>query len=197
MKLLIVEDHPTTRLGIRTVLELADHEVAGEVETKSEALRLADELNPDLVMVDLRLKDAGAGIELCRELKTLANPPLVLAYTAYNSVEELAAVRAAGADGFVHKSEDPAGLLDAVESLQAGKGVWLLGNVTEDPNVDLVQALKHAYLTEREREVFELLRRRRTDPEIAQGLSISLHTAKAHVSNVLRKLGFKSRRDIA
>lgn len=197
MRVLIVEDHPTTRVGIRTVLELGDHEVVGEAGSAKEALRFVEELGPDLVVLDLRLRGEDGGVRLCRDIKALPDAPLVLAYTAYNSVEELAACRAAGADGYVHKSEEPDELLDAAERLRAGRGAWLLGAEIEEPDLKLREALKCADLTAREREVFELLRKRRTDPEIAEQLSISPLTVKTHVANILGKLGFGSRREIS
>ncbi len=198
MKVLLVEDHPTTRFGVRTIVELEEWiEVVGETEGAGEALRLVEEKNPDLVVLDLLLRGEDGGIELCRNLKSLPDPPYVLVYSAYNGPEEIAACRLCGADAYVHKSEDPEQLLDALRSARAGEGKWVTGVEHEDPDALLQEAQEQANLTEREQEVFALLRRRRTDPEIAEELSISPHTVKTHVANVLAKLGYTSRRDLS
>ena len=198
MRILLVEDHPTTRFGAKTVVELAEGvEVVGEAERAEEALSLIKERKPNLVLLDLRLRGGGGGIELCREVKSLPDSPYVLIYSAYNSPQEIAACRLCCADGYVHKSEDPDKLLEALEKARAGESVWLLGLEYEDPDARLAEAREQADLTEREEEVFCLLLKRRTDPEIAEELSISPHTAKTHVTNVLAKLGYTSRREIS
>ncbi|MDP9474692.1 MAG: response regulator transcription factor [Actinomycetota bacterium] len=197
MKVLLVDDHPAIRMAVRTVFEVeGDMDVVGEADDAREGLRLVEELKPDLVVLDLRLRGENGGIKACREMKALPDPPRVLLYTAYNSAEELAACRASGADGYAHKSEDAARLLEVVESIRAGRGEWLVGTEIEDPDAGLREA-SEAELTAREREVLALLRRRRTDPEIARELHISPLTAKTHAANVLAKLGLRSRKEIS
>jgi DNA-binding NarL/FixJ family response regulator len=197
VRVLLVEDHPTTRFGVRAVVELEDWtEVVGEAEGSRKARRMVEELNPDLVILDLRLKGDVGGIELCRDVKSLADPPYVLVYTAYNAPEEIAACRLSGADSYVHKSEDPEVLLDALQSARKGERRWLTGAKYEDPDASLDEAAKQAGLTPREREIFEMLRRGRTNPQIATELHIGTETAKTHVKNVLDKLGYGSRYEI-
>ncbi len=193
-----MEDHPATRFGAKTIVELAEGvEVVGEAENAEDALGLVKERKPDLVLLDLRLRGGGGGIELCREVKALSDSPYVLVYSAYNSPAEVAACRLCCADGYVHKSEDSEQLLDALERARAGESVWLLGLEYEDPDARLAEARERADLTKREEEVFGLLLKRRTDPEIADELSISPHTVKTHVANVLAKLGYTSRRGLS
>ena len=198
MKVLLVEDHPTTRFGAKTVVELTEGvEVVGEAEHADEALELIEERKPDLVLLDLKLRGGSDGIELCREIKALSDPPYVLVYSAYNSPKDIAACRLCNADGYIHKSEDPEQLLQALEKARAGESVWLLGLEPEEPDARLDEARRQADLTEREEDVFALLLRRRTDSEMAEELCISPHTVKTHVANVLAKLGYASRREIS
>ena len=197
MKVLLVEDHPTTRFGARTVVELAEGvEVVGEAEHADEALSLIKERRPDLVLLDLRLRGGGDGIELCREVKALSDPPYVLVYSAYNSPEDIAACRLCDADGYIHKSEDPEQLLEVLKKARTGESVWLLGGDPEEPDARLAEALAGAELTPREREVYELVRKGRTNPQIAEELHIGAETVKTHVKNILDKLGYESRYEI-
>lgn len=197
MKVLLVEDHPTTRFGAKTVVELAEGiEVVGEAEHADEALDLIKERKPDLVLLDLKLRGGNDGIELCREVKSLSDPPYILVYSAYNSPEDIAACRLCDADGYIHKSEDPEQLLEALEKTRAGGSVWLLGVDPEEPDAKLAEALAGAELTPREREVYELVRKGRTNPQITEELHIGAETVKTHVKNVLDKLGYESRYEI-
>lgn len=197
MKILLVEDHPTTRYGLRAVVELEEWTVVvGETEEAAEARQMVEELEPDLVILDLRLKGDNGGIELCREVKSRTDPPYVLIYTAYNAPEEVAACRLCGADSFVHKSEDPEVLLVALQSARKGEKRWLTGTEYEDPDARLDEAVEQAGLTPRECEIYEMLLRGRTNPQIAAELHIGVETAKTHVKNVLGKLGYGSRYEI-
>jgi DNA-binding NarL/FixJ family response regulator len=197
VRILLVEDHPTTRFGVRAVVELEDWtEVVGEAEGAREARRMVEELNPDLVILDLRLKGDAGGIELCRDIKSRPEPSYVLIYTAYNAPEEITACQLSGADSYVHKSEDPEVLLDALQSARKGERRWFTGAEYEDPDARLDEAAEQAGLTPRECEIFEMLRRGRTNPQIATELHIGTETAKTHVKNVLDKLGYGSRYEI-
>lgn len=187
-RVLLVEDHPAMRLGIRTVLGLEGGvEIVGEAPDAAGALRLASELRPDLVLLDLRLR-GGDGLPLCRSLKCLADPPYVLVYTAYNAPAEVREAMLCGADSFVHKGEDPARLREAVRETCAGKRVWLLGEQGDEAGP--------AALTPREREVYERLLLGHPNRQIAEELGVSLPTVKSHVTNILKKLGVSSRRDL-
>jgi DNA-binding NarL/FixJ family response regulator len=196
LRVLLVDDHPTVRLGLKQLLT-STAEVVGEAENAGDAVRLTGELRPDLVLLDLRLGD-DSGIEVCREIKTLPEAPRVLVFTAHASAEDVAGATLAGADGYLHKGVEGEQLLAALEQIHSGGRVWLLpaGN-EEEAATRLRETSGGAQLTPKEREVFALVLKRRTNPEIAEELYISLYTVKNHVSSILRKLGLKSRREIS
>jgi DNA-binding NarL/FixJ family response regulator len=197
MKILVVDDHPITRVGIRTVLELQEGvEQVGDADNAEEAFRLARDAPPDLVILDLRLKGDDNGIELCREIKSLPAPPAVLIYTAHNSAEEVSSALLAGADGYVHKGVDYTRLSEAIERTCAGDRVWLLGEDRETTESLLRSAIDDSGLTPREKEVFALVHSRHTNKEISEKLYISLQTTKNHVSSILRKLNRRKRSDL-
>lgn len=126
-----MDDHPTVRFGLKHLLGSAA-EVTGEAENAADAVRLAEELRPDLVLLDLRLGE-DSGIEVCRELKALPDAPRVLVFTAHTTVEDIAGATLAGADGYLHKGVEGEELLAAIERIHAGGRVWLLpaGNEEE------------------------------------------------------------------
>jgi two-component system response regulator DevR len=198
MKVLVVEDHPITRLGIRSVLELErDVDSVSEAGTVEEAMTLLSGIEPELVILDLRLGGADLGIDLCREIKARNNPPRVLVYTAYDSPEAISRSLLAGADSYVHKGVEYSQLSRAVRQTIEGQKVWLLEERQEKTRSALSHSdVEQAHLTTREREVLALLLRRRTNEEISRELFISLQTTKNHVSSILRKLGLRSRREL-
>ncbi len=197
MRVLLVDDHPTFRFGLKALLASVA-EVVGEAESAAAAVRLAKDLRPDLVLLDLRLEGGGSGIEACREIKTLPDAPRVLILTAHASVEDVAAATLAGADGYLHKGVEGEEILGAVERTVAGGRVWLLPTGDEEEAASrLKEASDEARLTPKEKEIFALVLKRRTNAEIAEELYISLYTVKNHVSSILRKLGLKSRREIS
>jgi two-component system response regulator DevR len=196
LRILLVDDHPTVRFGLKHLLASAD-EVVGEAENATDAVWLVQDLRPDLVLLDLRLGE-DSGIEVCREIKALPGAPRVLVFTAHASVEDIAEATLAGADGYLHKGVAGDKIFDAVRRTHAGQRVWLLPAENEDEAADRIRETSgEARLTPKEKEVFALVLKRRTNPEIADELYISLYTVKNHVSSILRKLGLKSRREIS
>lgn len=197
MRVLLVEDHPAMRFAVRTLLELVEKmEVVGETGEANEALRLAEKDAPDVVVLDLGLEDGGSGVELCREIKALPDPPHVLVHTAHNSPDAVSSALLSGADGYVHKGIDHEELPRAVRRVLSGERVWLLGPESAEAERRLRKAPPASSLTPREGEVFALILRRLTNAEIARELSLSLPTVKTHVGNVLKKHGFRSRREL-
>ena len=197
MKILIVDDHPATRLGL-TALLMTTGEIAvvGEAKNASEAVRQAHDLAPDIVVLDLRLQGETSGIEACREIKSLPSPPRIIMHTAYNMAEDISSCQLSGAESFVHKSEESAKLLEAIRCTYAGQVRWFLGEEDEGACSRLWSVAEKMKLTAKEKEIFALLITRRTNPEIANALYMSPLTVKTHVANILRKMGLKSRRQI-
>ncbi len=191
----LVDDHPAMRLGLKDLLNANGMWVAGEAGDGDEALRLVEEMRPDLVVLDLNLSGETDGIEVCRRLKTLPEAPYILVHTAHDFARDVSPCLLAGADSYVHKRTACEELLNAVRRTTAGEQVWLPGGRVREISY-IHTAVQGAQLTSREQEVLALLHRRYSNAEIAEKLHISRQTTKNHVSSILRKLGFKSRRQL-
>ncbi len=196
MNVIVVDGHPIVRTGHVCVLNAAGIRVVGEFGTGEEALRLVEEVRPDLVVLALNLTGEMDGIETLLRMKTLPDPPRVLVHAAYNLADDLTSCFLAGADGFIHKSEGREHFLEAVRSVASGKPVWAPGKREGDPRSRIYTTPDGTPLTPRQREVLALLLRRYSNAEIAEALNISLRTVKNHVSAVFRKLPVKSRKEL-
>lgn len=195
MRILLVEDHPIVRLGLRAVIEgEPDMTVAGEAETAGDAVRAAEDLAPDLVILALRLEGELSGPALCRTLKARPDPPAVLVYTAFDSAADASASYLAGADGFLHRRTAPDRLLSSIRDTHAGRRVWVPRE--QVPHTGAVDPDLTAELTAREQEVLGLILLRCSNAQIADRLGLRLPTVKSHVRGLLRKLGASSRREL-
>ncbi|MGC0362880.1 two-component system response regulator DevR [Rhodococcus sp. 27YEA15] len=196
---LIVEDHPVVRLGLRTLIDAQDDlTVVAEVSTSDQAIAKAREFRPAVAVMPMRLSGDFVGVELCRDLKSSLDvgSPRVLVYTSYNSSSDTAEAYLSGADSFVYKGESAGRLLDSLRATAAGQRVWLVGTSPEASASWLSKATEGGSLTRREHEILGLMLQRSTNAEIAHELFIELSTVKSHVRNVLRKLGLATRRDL-
>ena len=196
VRTLLVDDHPITRLGLRSLLETTeDLRVVGEAGGAEEAVRLAVRLRPDLIVLDLRLGGEGDGAEVCREAKALSDPPRILVHTAHGRTADLAAVAVAGADGYFHKGADYLEFPGVIRRIFSGERVWFASEQTEPQMVGRT-ASKGPALTPREHEVFALMLRRYSNAEVGSTLYMSLPTVKTHVKHILGKMGLKSRKEL-
>jgi DNA-binding NarL/FixJ family response regulator len=196
VRILLVDDHPVTRLGLRNLLETTeDLLVIGEAGDAEEAVRLAARLAPDLVVLDLRLGEKGDGIEVCRQIKGSVNPPRILIHSAHSGAAELAAAAVAGADGYFHKGEEYLEFPGVVRRACGGERVWFVDTAAE-PRLDPKTASKGPALTPREREVFALMLKRFSNAEVGRALYMSLPTVKTHVKHILGKMGLKNRKEL-
>lgn len=190
---LVVDDQPMTRLGVHAALEREEGiTVVGETGDSQIAPCLAGELAPDLVLMELRMHGEMAGATLCGELKAAPDPPRVLIHTARNSHRDVYSCYLAGADGFVHKGEEPRRLVDAVRQVASGKRVWLLGGEPEQNAPGTGDAASDP-LTEKEGEVLALVLRGHSNAGIAEHLCLSRSTVKTHMSHIFSKLGVSGR----
>ena len=200
IRVLLADDQPIVRAGLRTILDLADDiDVVGEAADGAQALAMTHALTPDVVVMDIRMP-ALDGIEATRQLTRSASTARVLILTTYGLDEYVYQALRAGAGGFLLKTDPPGRLVDAVRVVAAGDA--LLGPTatrrlieqyvagpppTSSPPAGLTQ------LTDREREVLEHVARGRSNHEIAQALYVVDGTVKTHVARILAKLGLRNR----
>ena len=202
LKLLVVDDHKVVREGLSALLNLEeDLRVVGEAGDAGEAVRLATILQPDVVIMDVRL-ESDSGIEACREIKTLLPEARVLMLTSYSDDEAVFSSIVAGASGYLLKNTSKAELINAVRAL--GRGEALLDPaITKKVTERLAQLSQRQGrftendLSEREREVLALVARGLTNKEIGGRLFLSDHTVRNHVSRILQKLGLSRRSEAA
>lgn len=196
---LIADDHPIVRSGVRSELERSgEFDVVGEALDGDQALHLAQELKPDVLMLDVNMPGMKA-IQVLHALKEDAEGPRVLVLTAYNDPGTVIGLLKAGADGYLLKDEDPFVIPEAVLAVSKGE-TWLSPTIPAEV-VSMMQEDRDAAigekLTEREQEVLRFLEEGRTNKEIAMTLQTSERTVEFHVSNILAKLGVKSRLEAA
>lgn len=201
IKLLIIEDHVLTRIGLKTALEDSQKvEVIGESEYGEAGATLVKELEPDVVIMDLGLPNMN-GIDATRAIKQTNNDVKVLILTSHDSENEIIGAMASGADAYCMKDISPIKLLSVIESIAKG-GMWLdpiiaktvLSNVTRECSSENREKTREdAPLTEREIEILQLLADGLNNIDIAQSLSVSQHTVKAHICNILQKLSVDDR----
>jgi len=197
ISVLIVDDHPVVRRGLRVLLEVQDGiEVAGEAGDGAAALALASERSPDVILLDLRLPGMD-GITVLGELKARGSAARVLVLTSATEPASARAAISSGAAGVVYKDVDPDALVRAIRSVHDGH---LL--LAPEAAGTLVQSAGQprggvGALTRREREVLAEIAKGRSNREIARALNVSEKTVKAHVSAVLAKLGVQDRTQAA
>jgi DNA-binding NarL/FixJ family response regulator len=190
ISVLIVDDHPVVRQGLRALLEVQDDmTVAGEAGDGPAAISLAESLRPDIVLLDLKLPGMD-GVAVLRPLRAAGLRVLVL--TSATEPSAAAAAVRAGAAGVVYKDIDPAALVRAIRSVHDG-------NMLLAPEAlgSLIRGSRADTLTAREREVLAGIADGKSNREIARLLRVSEKTVKAHVSAVLAKLGVQDRTQAA
>ena len=196
---LIVDDHPVVRRGLRVLLEVQDGiEVAGEAGDGATALALAAEHVPDVILLDLKLPGMD-GIAVLGELKARDSAARVLVLTSATEPASASLAVRSGAAGVLYKDVDPDALVRAIRSVHDGH--LLLASEAAGPLVRSAGTWGHGAgldaLTSREREVLAELAKGRSNREIARVLGVSEKTVKAHVSSVLAKLGVQDRTQAA
>ena len=199
ISVLIVDDHPVVRRGLRVLLEVQDGiEVAGEAGDGATALALAAELSPDVVLLDLRLPGMD-GIAVLTQLKASDSTARVLVLTSATEPAAASLALRSGAAGLVYKDVDPDALVRAIRSVHDGHlllAAEAAGSLVRNGGGWNPVAGLDA-LTGREREVLAEIAKGRSNREIARALGVAEKTVKAHVSSVLAKLGVQDRTQAA
>jgi DNA-binding NarL/FixJ family response regulator len=200
--IVIVDDHPVVRAGMRTVLmAAADMAVVAEGASGREALRLVNELQPDVLVLDVNLPDLN-GLDVTRRLRASDGPPAILILTVHDDTQTIMGVLEAGATGYLLKDEALETLVRAVRAVARGES-WLSPTVANEVVRRAVAPVSHPGelpdppLTPREMEVLCLLARGLDNAAIARKLVVTKRTVQNHVSNIYGKLGVTSRTEAA
>jgi DNA-binding NarL/FixJ family response regulator len=200
VRVLIVDDDDLMRAGLRGVLSSdAAIEVVGEAGDGRDAIYRARLLNPDVVLMDVRMPDLD-GISATRELIAASPEIRVVVLTTFEQDAYIFGALSAGASGFLLKRSKPEELLTAIHTVAGGEALLspsvtsrVIERMARDPAPDPRRDARLDDLTAREREVLELIARGRSNAEIADALVIEASTVKTHVKNVLAKLGVRDR----
>jgi DNA-binding NarL/FixJ family response regulator len=201
LRILIADDHEVARKGIRSLLE--NHpgwEICGEASDGREAVASVTKLKPDILLLDIGMPNLN-GLDATRQILAIMPEARILILTVHDSEQVVREVLAAGARGFLLKSDTGRELVTAVEALQQGRtfltskvaqmmvDVYLRPHSETDPSNPCV-------LTPREREVIQLVAEGKTTKEIATALNLSVKTAETHRTNLMRKLDLHSIADL-
>ena len=202
LRVLIADDHPLFRDGMRGLLATQpDMEVVGEATTGEEAVRLVGELQPDVVLMDVKMP-GGGGIEATRRLLAIDPGVRVLVVTMFEDDATVFTAMRAGARGYVLKDDDKDDVLGAIRTV--GRGGAVFGPGVAARLTDLLTTARPAApresfptLTEREREMLHLIAKGASNAEIARLLGLSPKTVANYVSNILHKLRVADRKEAA
>ncbi|MDA7086419.1 two-component system response regulator NarL [Pseudomonas sp. SA3-5] len=196
--ILLVDDHPMMRRGMRQLLELeADLEVIGEAGHGQEALEMVGQLQPELILLDNNMPQMN-GLETLRRLREMQYHGKVLIFTVSDSEDDIRDAMRLDADGYLLKDMEPELLIQSIRDA-------LQGSLVVSPTLTriLAQALRtpqasaQADLTERERQVLKTIAAGHSNKVIGHKLGITEGTVKVHVKNLLHKLGLRSRVEAA
>jgi DNA-binding NarL/FixJ family response regulator len=200
-RILIADDHAMLREGMRNLLEKEkDFELVGEAVDGEEAVKMAGELKPDIIIMDIVMPKLN-GVEATRQIKQVSPSTSLLILTAYSDIRYIIGLLEAGACGYLLKNSPGKEVIRAIRAVRSGESVL-------DPEVTrkLVQRLASlskspeereaaGQLTSREMEILKWAARGLSNKEMSEKLFISLRTVKAHMTNIFNKLGCSSRTD--
>lgn len=200
--LLLVDDHEVVRTGLRMLLEgQYDLKIVGEADSGSEALKMVEELQPDVVIMDITLPDI-SGIEATRRLKQKFPNLSIVALTIHEDEQYFFEMLQAGAAGYIPKRAAPEDLILAIRSAFAGE-IYIYPSLAKALVADYLgrppyeqEASSLNKLTPREQEVLEYLAEGLSNEDIGKILSISKHTVARHRENLMRKLELHSRTEL-
>ena len=211
ISILIVEDHTLTRFGLKTAFEsLNQVKLISEAEDGESGIEIAKNLRPDIVLMDLGLPGIN-GIQATKIIKEFDNGIKVIILTSHNNEDEVWAALGAGANAYCLKDIEPDRLVHVIESVYDG-AAWLDPSIADtvlkrlssnkskslqSQDIQEDREEEKIQLTDREMEVLKLIVDGFSNAEIAEKLFVSIHTAKAHVCNILQKLSVDDRTQAA
>ena len=201
VSVLIIDDHPLFRRGVRQLLGLDPRfAVIGEAASGADGIALAKAHDPDLILLDLNMKGMN-GLEALRQLRDDGIEGRIILLTVSNAAEDLMAAIRAGSDGYILKDNDPEDILRMICQAMDGQNVIspelasLLATALRDESISGQR--RDAHLTERENAILKCLAAGMSNKLIARELDIMESTVKVHIRNLLKKLKFRSRVEAA
>ena len=202
VRVLLCDDHELVRGGLKALLESdLTVEVVGEAGSADQAIRLAAEVKPDVVVMDIRMPGR-SGIEACREIRANDEKTRVLILTSFADDEALFSAIMAGASGYVLKQIKGNDLLDAIHKVASGQSLIdptltarVLARIRGDAGSSIGEAGDD--LTAQERKIVELVAEGKTNRQIGEQIHLAEKTVKNYVSNILSKLGLSRRAEVA
>ncbi len=196
IRVVVVDDHPAIRAGVRSLLELADDiELVGEAASGTQALQACKDLAPDVVIMDLRIP-GGNGIDTTRELCTLYPRLAVLVLTMVDDDASIFAAIRAGASGYLRKESDADDMIRAIRAVAHGEFITsqgIAGRIIGFFNAPRDGLPAFPGLTAREREILDMIAGGANNQEIARRLFLSPKTVRNHIGNVFAKLHVSDR----
>lgn len=201
MRVLLADDHSIVRRGLRALLEEAGHTVVAEAGDGLEAIRLCEEHRPDLLILDIGMPRLN-GIEVAARTQKLPRPPGVIILSMYGDESYIIRALSAGARAYLLKSATDEDLVPAVQAVASGKPFFspAVAAVLVEDYVRRLQTrgLTDSFLllTDREKEVLQLLAEGRSNKEVATLLDLGLSTVETHRANLMQKLGLHNTAEI-
>ncbi|MDO4557827.1 MAG: response regulator transcription factor [Planctomycetia bacterium] len=198
IRILIVDDHEVVRLGLRVMFAETEIEIAGEAANGEDAIRMARQLRPDIVLLAIRMRGSDGLSALGRLRREMPALP-VLMFSAHDNPTWLARAAELKAGGYLHKSCNRDTLLRGIRQVAAGERIWTAEETrrVSDSLAAPIPSDGEVPLTRRECEVLRHLSTGMSNREIAATLHISYETVKEHVQHILRKLGVSDRTQAA
>ena len=199
--LLIVDDHPLFRKGVRYLVNMVPgFTIIGEASNGQEGIDLAQTLAPDMILLDLHMKDM-SGIDVLKVIKASGLDCRVVMLTVSDQTEDLVAALRAGADGYLLKEMEPEDFVDKLAEAAAGQIILtermvnvLAHAMRNDSNQPKTRS--EAGLTDQEQRILELVASGKSNKLVARELNIAEGTVKVHVKHLLRKLNLRSRLEV-
>jgi DNA-binding NarL/FixJ family response regulator len=199
IRLLIADDHEVIRTGLVTLLEGSNIQIVGQAATGNEAVQLAEQLRPDVVLLDIRMPD-GDGLEALEKIRAKMPKIYVVMLSTYDNPTYVARAVTLGAADFVLKGATREALIETIVTAAEGKSPSRIGELKRVANAMKIREIvddDEVPLTQRETQVLRHLALGLSNKEIARSLDISVETVKEHVQNLLRKTALADRTQAA
>ena len=201
--ILLIDDHPMLRNGVKQLIHTVNHfEIVGETGSGIEGIKLAEELDPDIILLDINIHDIN-GLDILRALREKNISSRIIMFTVSNAKEDIITALKMGADGYLLKDMEPEDFIKALQDISIGKVIMddaishiILNYMRhgDEPTTKPIHDVN--LLTPREHEIFDLLVQGLSNKLIAKDLDIVESTVKVHIKSIFKKLNFKSRMEM-